>query len=104
MKNFISGLIFVVILLAGCFTDLEKPSNRASDIETKAVAKLIKQRNAVVRFFDPMTIKEGDWLDRQKEPGQTFEEYVLSGPTRSTKERNTIYIQPIGKFTREQAR
>lgn len=46
----------------------------------------------------------GDWLDRFKEEGQSFEEYVAASPRRPTKERNRIVIQPIGEFTERQAK
>jgi len=45
----------------------------------------------------------GEWLSMHAEAGQTFEEYVVSRPRRPTAERNIIYIQPLGDFTREQS-
>jgi archaemetzincin len=70
----------------------------------KRAEKLSLQRDAVVRFFDPMVIRDGDWLVGQKEAGETFEEYIASNPTLPTAERRTIYIQPIGTFSAEQKR
>ena len=49
-----------------------------------------------------MRVREGDWLKSFKEDGQIFEEYVTQTPTLPTKERQTIYIQPIGEFTEKQ--
>jgi len=46
----------------------------------------------------------GDWLAHHKEAGQTFEEYLASQPTGPTKERRTIYVQPLGDFTKPQRR
>ncbi|HEX3999985.1 MAG TPA: archaemetzincin [Pirellulales bacterium] len=40
----------------------------------------------------------GDWLEKQHEPGQTFEQYIRSNPNRPTAARTTIYVQPIGAF------
>src|SRR5437870_7653174 len=40
-----------------------------------------------------------DWLANHPEPGQTFEEFVASHPNRPDKQRNTIYLQPLGDFT-----
>jgi archaemetzincin len=40
-----------------------------------------------------------DWLARHDEPGQTFEQYLVSSPITPGDERRTIYIQPIGSFT-----
>ncbi len=60
------------------------------------------QRDAVARFFKPMKVANGDWLDINKEKGETFEEYIGSNPTLPTDKRKTIYIQPIGKFSKAQ--
>ena len=51
-----------------------------------------------------MTVREGDWLDNQKEPGETFAEYLKSSPTLPTPKRRTIYIQPVGIFSADQNR
>ncbi|MDM7924338.1 MAG: archaemetzincin [Pyrinomonadaceae bacterium] len=66
------------------------------------VRRLEMARDAVVPFFQPMKVLDGDWLKSQKEAGETFEEYIASNPTLPTNERRTIYIQPIGNFTPEQ--
>ncbi len=44
----------------------------------------------------------GDWLAEHREDGQTFEQYVAANPNRPTAERTTLYILPIGDFTRAQ--
>jgi archaemetzincin len=55
------------------------------------------------RFFSPMGKPASyDWLGAHKEPGQTFEEYLRSDPTRPTAERRTLYILPLGEFTPRQ--
>lgn len=36
------------------------------------------------------------------EPGQSFQEYVGSGPVKPDSRRRTIYIQPLGEFSRPQ--
>lgn len=46
----------------------------------------------------------GDWLETFPEPGQTFDEYLKSNPTRPTAGRRTIYVQPLGQFTPAQSR
>ncbi|MEQ1646173.1 MAG: archaemetzincin, partial [Pyrinomonadaceae bacterium] len=43
-----------------------------------------------------------DWLGSHNEPGQTFDEYLDSDPTKPTKERQKIYVLPLGKFTPQQ--
>src|SRR5690606_10854419 len=49
-------------------------------------------------------IREGDWLKSQREAGETFEEYLASDPPLPSRERNTIYILPVGSFTAQQRR
>ncbi|MBK8466984.1 MAG: hypothetical protein IPL32_14265 [Chloracidobacterium sp.] len=51
-------------------------------------------------FFERMRPPEQyDWLGSHREPGQTFEEYLNSNPTKPTHERQKIYVLPLGKFT-----
>jgi archaemetzincin len=40
----------------------------------------------------------GDWLAVHPEPGQTYREYVASGPLRADGRRRVLYIQPLGDF------
>jgi len=54
-------------------------------------------------FFERMHPPEQyDWLGSHREPGQTFEEYLNSNPTKPTSERQKIYVLPLGKFTARQ--
>jgi archaemetzincin len=41
----------------------------------------------------------GDWLDQHPERGQSYQEYVRSGPVRPDRARKVIYVQPLGSFT-----
>ena len=41
----------------------------------------------------------GDWLADQKEPGQTFAQYLTTDPNRRTATLTKLYLQPIGHFT-----
>ncbi|MEQ1763607.1 MAG: archaemetzincin [Pyrinomonadaceae bacterium] len=43
-----------------------------------------------------------DWLWANKEPGQTFDEYIAGSPTIPTSDRKILYVQPIGKFNAQQ--
>lgn len=100
-----SIVLLFALLAASC--SLQQPHADNANLpakEDKRAERLSRQKDAVVRFFRPMAVHEGDWLDTQKEPGETFEEYLASNPTLPTPERRTIYIQPIGKFTPEQKR
>jgi len=44
-------------------------------------------------------VQPGDWLEQHDEPGQTFRQYLNSGPVTPRGERQRIYIQPIGQFS-----
>ncbi|WP_291725882.1 archaemetzincin [Bernardetia sp.] len=50
--------------------------------------------------------KFGEWLERNKEKGQTFDEYWSGNiaPTQPTAERNKIYLQLYGDFDKTQLR
>ena len=95
-------LVIIFALAAIACSDTKTPANADAPKHGSSVELLKKQRDAVVRFYQPMHVEEGDWLDSQHEPGQTFEEYIASNPTLPTAARRTIYIQPIGKFTQPQ--
>ena len=101
MKMF--ALLTLSIFLFACSSPIDPGSNSiVSTAFDPNVEKLKKQRDAITPFYEPMKVQEGDWLDSQHEPGQTFEEYIVSNPTLPTAERKTIYIQPIGTFTHPQ--
>jgi archaemetzincin len=40
----------------------------------------------------------GDWLANHPEAGQTFEQFVSSGPNQPDRHRSKIYLQPLGTF------
>lgn len=101
-KRYLIYLVFIFI--AGCSNQERAVSNAPTGEKPDGIAKLKKQRAAIEPFFSPIKIESGDWLENQKESGETFEEYIAAKPTLPTAERRTIYIQPIGKFTSEQKR
>lgn len=99
----------VVLLLCLAFIACSRPDGTASNAATARasdtrVTQLKKDRTALVRFSQPMVVREGDWLESQPEDGETFEQYVESKPTLPTSDRRKIYIQPIGDFSAEQMR
>jgi len=69
----------------------------------KEIKELREAMKKVVPFFTTMG-KSGtdDWLASHNEPGQTFEEYLDSDPTRPKQERQKLYVLPLGKFTVQQ--
>jgi archaemetzincin len=57
------------------------------------------------RAFDPAEDFEpvpapgpNDWLAVHPEGGQSFEQFVRSGPNRPNKKRNILYLQALGEF------
>ncbi|MFT7633824.1 MAG: archaemetzincin [Mariniblastus sp.] len=46
----------------------------------------------------------GDWLSSHNEKGQTYAQYVRIQPNTLTRERNRLYVQPIGKFSAQQTK
>lgn len=94
--------LVIALFLFGCSAGETPVANTTA--KDDRVEVLNKQKDAVVTFFKPMKVYDGDWLDSQKESGETFEEYLASNPTLPTAERRTIYIQPIGTFDAEQRR
>ena len=44
----------------------------------------------------------GEWLATHKEDGQTFQQFVRIKPNILTRQRNKLYIQPIGEFSEKQ--
>ena len=86
-------LIAFVAALVGC-------SASEADERVKAIeAAMARIRPLHTQLEKP---KPGDWLDRHKEPGQTFREYLRCRPIVPTKERRTIYVQPLGDFSKTQ--
>ncbi len=97
------GLIILVMLMLRC-TSAETPVANNAEAKDARAETLDRQKDAIGRFFKPMKVYEGDWLDTQKEAGETFEQYLASKPTLPTDERRTIYIQPVGTFNADQRR
>ncbi|MBK6748530.1 MAG: hypothetical protein IPG67_00530 [Acidobacteria bacterium] len=69
----------------------------------KERAELRANIKKIEPFFKPMG-KPGtsDWLASHNGPGQTFEEYLDADPTKPTKERQKIYVLPLGTFNAKQ--
>ena len=95
-RKLIPSLIVCSVLLAahtGC-TNAAEPTD-----ELMLPAKFRKLLPLHGKLGKP---QPGDWLDRHAEPGQTFRQYVRSRPVRPTADRRTIYVQPLGSFSRTQ--
>ncbi len=87
-----------LLLAILCFADLfALACNGAAPTPDPAI------RDAMAKVKPFFQIKgkprPGDWLEKQTEAGQTFDQYLKSNPNRPTAARTTIYIQPLGAFT-----
>src|SRR5687768_174635 len=98
------AILLLAMLSAACTATQPTATNSTAAAMKRGprAEKLARQKDAVARFFQPMTVYEGDWLGSQKESGESFDEYVASNPTLPTPQRRTIYIQPIGTFNPQQ--
>ena len=105
IKTFLA-VVFCSCLLA-CGGPADKPaSNMSAAREAKKERKELRDNiKKIEPFFTPMG-KPGtsDWLASHNEPGQTFEEYLDAEPVKPTKERQTIYVLPLGTFNAKQQR
>ncbi len=103
--NVKATILFLILILTSCASEPTSVSNvsnhQNADIRAQ---RLLRQKDALVSFYQPMRVMDGDWLETQHEAGETFDEYIASNPTLPTPERRTIYIQPIGTFDRGQIR
>lgn len=64
---------------------------------------LPKPLAALVPLHVPMAKPvPGEWLASHPERPETYKQYIFGKPIRATRERRTIWIQPIGEFTPEQ--
>ena len=93
-------LLLLCLLLTSCGQPGRSASNSAPAVAfDERTQDLIRTKASLERFFRPMQVREGDWLDSHPENGETFEEYLRSKPTLPTDARHTIYIQPVGTFS-----
>ena len=93
--------------LTSCSRSEDKPaSNMAAAREAKKELKELRESiKKVEPFFKGMAMPvANDWLASHKEPGQTFEQYIDSKSTKPTKERQKIYVLPLGSFNPQQTK
>lgn len=103
MKRY--SLFVALALVVGL---LSPPAPASHEVKERNKVSLRKARDYAERYWDQEFFdflpepKRGEWLYRFRERGQMFEEYLLSQPTRPTKQRTKIVLQPLGQFTDEQ--
>jgi archaemetzincin len=79
---------------------LNMAAAREAKSERKSLRDSIKH---IEPYFVPMSKPANyDWLASHNEPGQTFDEYLASNPSKPAENRDAIYILPLGTFNSEQ--
>jgi len=97
--------VVLTLLLASfvfaCSNTADKPaSNMTAAREAKRERKELRDNIKKIEPFFKLMGRQGrsDWLASHNEPGQTFAEYLDSEPVKPTKERQKIYVLPLGTF------
>ena len=100
--------LLACFLLNACGGPSVEPQNESKEPAVKYDAQVQALHTAITKiepFFTRMGKPQAyDWLGSHNEPGQTFDQYLNSTPTRPTSERRTIYLLPLGSFTERQNR
>ncbi len=107
LTHFMARRVFLLILMSmltfACSRNDGIVANSASTPPKKTSENLVHAMKAIEPFFKPMgKPKSYDWLASHNEPGQTFDQYLDGNPTKPTKERQKIYVLPLGTFTPQQ--
>jgi archaemetzincin len=78
-------------------TQIAGTNDRTRIREMYSLARRVK------RFHEKMgPVQPGDWLESHPEKGQTFSQYLRSKPNTVTKQRNVLYVLPMGEFDENQ--
>ncbi len=95
----ITGCVLLGVAIAELGARGGKRSGPVPSAEEVAAIRAAMAR--VKPFFDVKGKSQaGDWLESHKEAGQTFDQYIAGDPNRPSRTRTTIYIQPIGSFSK----
>lgn len=97
MKEVLPALRF--LLAVGLVLGLAADAFAQKRAVMPAFAKKVQTAGIYDDFPEP---KPGDWQFEQREPDQSFSQYVQSQPVRATKQRKFLYVQTLGEFTEKQ--
>ena len=87
--------IVLLLILCSCQRNSKESAINDSNANTLYLSDLKALNKLHVPLREP---KSGEWLYSQREPGQSFNEYIHSKPVYPYTDRNKIYIRPIGEF------
>ena len=99
-------LLLAALAAADCRTATKETAGRSAERPAPSSPEALRGAAEKVRPLHKVLglPQPGDWLETFHEPGQTFDEYLRSNPTRPEGVRRVLYVQPIGKFTPAQTR
>jgi archaemetzincin len=107
MKQFLLILFLLLMGSVCCAMDFKPPgpSERLRAIgSTRGLPETLRLALDPGSDFEPIPApKPGDWLAVHQEPGQTFDDFARSHPNRPDGTRNKIYLQPVGRFPKDQS-
>ncbi|MET0645626.1 MAG: hypothetical protein ABW208_03335 [Pyrinomonadaceae bacterium] len=97
-------LLFAALAADGCRTAPKAPAARSGGPQAQAAPSSPEALRLAAEKIRPLhtvlgSPQPGDWLATFHEPGQTFDQYLQSTPTRPEGERRVLYVQPLGQFT-----
>ncbi len=96
-------LLLVTVIAMGFETPNESERRRAIG-SVENLPQALKRALEPGDDFAPMPAPgPHDWLAVHSESGQSFEQFVRSRPNRPDKQRNIIYLQPLGDFPADEA-
>ena len=96
-------LLLVTVAAMGFETPNESERLRAIG-SVENLPQVVKRALEPGDAFAPMPVPgPHDWLAAHPEPGQSFEQFVRSRPNRPDRQRNIIYLQPLGDFPSDEA-
>lgn len=103
IKHYLAAFVLVLAscLDSGSVEAIQANGNSADrSLSVPAIKKTIKQLSPLhTKLGKP---SEGQWLAHHRESGQTFAQYLRIRPNILTRQRNKLYVQPIGKFSPKQ--
>jgi archaemetzincin len=101
MRKAVSVLAMVMIALCSVMGfEPPGPQQRLEAIgPTNGLSVMLRRALAPSDSFEPVPVPgASDWLAVHREPGQTFEQFRRSGPSKPDAHRRIIYLQPLGAF------
>jgi archaemetzincin len=100
----ILGLLALTAVLAMDFR-LPTPAESIHAIgSTEGLPETLQRAFDPGRDFEQIPVpRAGDWLSEHTEPGQPFDDFVKSRPSRPDKQRDRIYLLPLGDFPQDRS-